>query len=145
MTRTASGSPEWLFLQRFPHCALSSPLSQGSSQQGWPPLCMKFLRHQVGPSSRKHLFTGGSPQFRSPYALGCLWKACSSPEKGEAERYFYGREGERQSVGSCGRAGQSQGKVRSRVSGKTPKQPHSLVRAGLATCPLNSLLPFSFS
>lgn len=143
MTRTASGSPEWLFLQRFPHCALCSPYP-------W------FLTARVASSVHEISQTPGgtlqqkasshwSPQFCFPYALGCLWKACSSPEKGEAERYLYGREGEHQSVGSRGRAGQSEGKVRNRVSGKTPKQPHSLVRAGLATCPLSSLLPFSFS
>lgn len=107
MTRTASGSTEWLFLQRFLHCVLCSPLSQGSSQKGLPPLCMKFLRHQVGPSSRKHLLTGAHNSALPMFLVIFGKLAALLRREKQRDTFMAGRE----NVKALARVG-NQGKVR---------------------------------
>lgn len=96
-------------------------LIQGSSQQGWPPLYMKFLRHQVGPSSRKHLLTGAhNSALPMPLVVFGKLAALLRREK-QRDTYMAGRE----NIKALAHVGE-QGQVRERLgTGYLERPPNS--------------------
>lgn len=97
-------------------------LTQGFSQQGWSPLYIKFLRHQVGPSSRKHLLTGAHSSAL-PMPLVVSGKLATSLKREKQRGTFMAR---RENVKVLSHVGE-QGKVRERLgAGYLERPPNSL-------------------
>lgn len=147
-------------LQTFPHTSIglaphklfkggpgAAHLPQGSSQQGWPPLCTSLHKHRWDPPSlsfpapcRKRLLTGAWNPTLQLSDIPVLVFGRLAGVQGRMRQKDTVRTG-RESVNALvceGRQGWTKwGKVRDRGS----KQPLSLARASLVLSP-SSLLPF---